>query len=88
MRSLTAGTLAAFFSGILQDNASALLVLSTPASAPVPVAMEKNKTGGACGGAIPPSAVPTLSEWGMIMLMTIIFGTGVVTLVRRRITLK
>ena len=89
MRSLTAGTLAAFFSGVLQGNEGALSVLSTPASAPVPVTMEMNKkTGGACGGEIPPSAIPTLTEWGMIMLMTIILGTGIVTLVRRRITLK
>ncbi len=31
------------------------------------------------------AAVPTLSEWGMIFLMTIIMGLGVVTLFRRRI---
>ena len=29
-------------------------------------------------------AIPTLSEWGMIIFMTIILGIGVVTLVRRR----
>lgn len=40
MRALTAGTLAAFFSGILQKNSSALSVLSDVASAPVPVETE------------------------------------------------
>jgi hypothetical protein len=30
------------------------------------------------------AAIPTLSEWGMIIFMTIIMGLGVVTLVRRR----
>ena len=89
MRTLTGGTLAAFFSGILQENEGALSVLSSPESAPVPVTVEKNKTaGGACGGEIPPSAIPTLSEWGMIIFMTILLGTGVVALVRRRVTLK
>ena len=33
------------------------------------------------GGA---AAIPTLSEWGLIIFMTIILGRGVVTLVRRR----
>jgi len=37
MRSLTAGTLAAFFSGILQNNDTALLLLRDDAAAPVPV---------------------------------------------------
>jgi pimeloyl-ACP methyl ester carboxylesterase len=85
MRTLTGGTLAAFFSGILQENGAALSVLSSPASAPVPVTVEKNRTGSVCGGEIPPSAIPTLSEWGIIMFMTILLGTGVVTLVRRRV---
>ena len=85
MRALTAGTLAAFFSGILQANESALLVLSSPESAPVHVTMEMNKTvGGACGGEIPLSAIPTTSEWGMIIFMIIIMGMGVLTLLRRR----
>jgi pimeloyl-ACP methyl ester carboxylesterase len=88
MRTLTGGTLAAFFSGILQDNVGALSVLTDSESAPVPVTMEMNRTGGACGGETPPSAIPTLSEWGMIMFMTILLGTGVVALVRRRVTLK
>ena len=33
------------------------------------------------GGVAP---IPTLSEWGMIIFMTIILGIGVVTLLRRR----
>jgi hypothetical protein len=33
------------------------------------------------------AAVPTLSEWGMIIFMTIILGLGVVTLLRRRTTI-
>ena len=37
MRSLTAGTLAAFFSGILQKNSKALRVLENMNIAPVPV---------------------------------------------------
>ena len=86
MRALTAGTLAAFFSGILQENVTALSVLGSPQSAPVPVTMEMNKKiGGACGGELPPNAIPTLSEWGMLIFMTIILGIGVVTLVRRRV---
>ncbi len=30
------------------------------------------------------TAMPNLSEWGMIIFMTIILGMGIVTLVRRR----
>jgi cobalamin biosynthesis protein CobT len=30
------------------------------------------------------AAIPTLSEWGMIIFMTIILGLGVITLLRRR----
>jgi len=33
---------------------------------------------------IPATDIPTLSEWGMIIFLTIIMGIGVVTLVRRR----
>ncbi len=40
MRAFTAGTLAAFFSGILQQNGSALVVLTDTASAPVPAIAE------------------------------------------------
>jgi hypothetical protein len=79
MRTLTGGTLAAFYSGILQGNESALSVLSNPGVAPVPVTMEKNKQGSAC-----PDTIPTLSEWGMIILMTIIMGIGITTLFSRK----
>lgn len=85
MRALTGGTLAAFFSGILQENEAALSLLSNPQSAPVPVAMEMNKKiGGVCGGDITPSGIPTLSEWGMIIFMTLLLGTGVGVLARSR----
>ena len=40
MRALTAGTLAAFFSGILQNNKRALRVLSDTEGAPVPIEVE------------------------------------------------
>ncbi|MBW2554265.1 MAG: alpha/beta fold hydrolase [Deltaproteobacteria bacterium] len=40
MRVLTGGTLAAFFSGILQSNENALLFLSDISSAPVPIEVE------------------------------------------------
>jgi chlorophyllase len=75
MRALTGGTLAAFFSGTLQGNESALMVLSDPGSAPVPVTMEKNKQGTAC-----PNAIPTLSEWGMIILSLLIITVGMVAI--------
>ena len=42
-----------------------------------------NGIGDACdttGGA----QIPTLSEWGMIIFMTIILGLGVITMLRRR----
>jgi hypothetical protein len=83
MRSLTGGTLAAFFSGILQSNQSALAVLSDSGSAPVPVAMEMNKRGPVC-----PDAIPTLSEWGMIVFMTLVLGIGITTLFRRKEALE
>jgi hypothetical protein len=79
MRSLTGGTLAAFFSGILQSNQNALSVLSDPGAAPVPVVMEMNKQGSVC-----PDAIPTLSEWGIIILMTLMLGAGITTLFTRR----
>ena len=40
---------------------------------------------GACTGSIGAASIPTTSEWGMIIFMTIIVGSGVVTLLRRRI---
>ena len=39
---------------------------------------------GVCTGNPVGAAIPTLSEWGMIIFMTIILGIGVVVLVRRR----
>ena len=83
MRTLTGGTLAAFFSGILQSNQSALAVLSDSGSAPVPVVMEMNKQGSVC-----PDAIPTLSEWGIIIFMTLILGAGITTLFRRKEALE
>jgi len=83
MRALTGGTLAAFFSGILQDNQSALSVLSDPGSAPVPVTMERNKQGSAC-----PDAIPTLSEWGMIVLSLLLVTMGMIAIMRKRLKVK
>jgi hypothetical protein len=39
---------------------------------------------GVCTGDIGATSIPTLSEWGMIIFMTIIMGLGVVLLSRRR----
>ena len=83
MRTLTGGTLAAFFSGILQNNQSALSVLSDPGSAPVPVTMESNKQGSAC-----PDAIPTLSEWGMIVLSLLLVTMGMIAIIRKRLRVK
>ena len=83
MRTLTGGTLAAFFSGILQGNQGALSVLSDPGSAPVPVTMERNKQGSAC-----PDAIPTLSEWGMIVLSLLLVTMGMVAIMRKRLRVK
>ena len=33
----------------------------------------------------PPSQIPTLSEWGMLLLMSLIVGTGFLMLRRRRV---
>jgi hypothetical protein len=30
------------------------------------------------------TAIPTLSEWGMMIFMTIILGTGLITILRRK----
>ncbi len=78
MRALTGGTLAAFFSGTLQNNESALFVLSDPGSAPIPVTMERNKQGSAC-----PNAIPTLGEWGVIILSLLLVTMGMVTIIRK-----
>jgi hypothetical protein len=40
---------------------------------------------GVCAGSIGAASIPTLSEWGMIIFMTIIMGLGAVALFRRRI---
>jgi hypothetical protein len=40
---------------------------------------------GVCTGQIGAASIPTTSEWGMIIFMTVIMGLGVVTLFRRRI---
>jgi hypothetical protein len=44
--------------------------------------------GDACDEVTPPSEIPTLSEWGMIIFMTLIMGIGAVMLVRRKVTYK
>jgi hypothetical protein len=43
---------------------------------------------GVCSGnpVTPPSAIPTLSEWGIIIFITLILGISVVMLYRRRET--
>jgi hypothetical protein len=41
--------------------------------------------GDGMGNACDPLTIPTLSDWGLIIFMTIIMGLGVVTLFRRRI---
>ena len=45
---------------------------------------------GECTGmpVTPATAIPTLSEWGMIIFMTLILGLGVITILRRRVTQK
>jgi len=40
---------------------------------------------GVCMGESGAAAIPTLSEWGMIIFMTIILGLGVITILRRRV---
>ena len=37
-----------------------------------------------CWRVHPPSDIPTLTQWGIIILMTVIMGIGVMILVRRR----
>jgi chlorophyllase len=81
MRALTAGTLAAFFSGILQGNADALNVLGDPGAAPVPAAMERNRIGSTCQTS---TAIPTLSEWGLLIFMTILLGSGAAFIYKRK----
>ena len=45
---------------------------------------QEDSDGDGIGDACESSAIPTLSEWGIIIFMTIMLGIGVVTLLRRR----
>jgi len=45
---------------------------------------QEDSDGDGVGDSCEVSAIPTTSEWGIIIFMTIILGIGVVTLVRRR----
>ena len=55
-----------------------------PATNPCPTDTTCNEDTDRCDPILTASSIPTLSEWGMIIFMTIILGIGVVTLVRRR----
>jgi hypothetical protein len=46
---------------------------------------QEDSDGDGVGDACEIAAIPTTSEWGMIIFMTIILGIGVVTLLRKRI---
>jgi len=54
-----------------------------PGTNPCPTGTTCNEDTDTCDP-IPTTGIPTLSEWGVIIFMTIILGIGVVTLVRRR----
>ena len=54
-----------------------------PGTNPCPTDTTCNEDTDTCDP-IPATGIPTLSEWGIIIFMTIILGIGVVTLVRRR----
>jgi hypothetical protein len=54
-----------------------------PGTNPCPTDTTCNEDTDTCDP-IPPTGIPTLSEWGLIIFMTIILGIGIVTLVRRR----
>ena len=54
-----------------------------PGTNPCPTDANCNEDTDTCNP-IPPSDIPTLSEWGIIIFMTIILGIGIVTLLRRR----
>jgi hypothetical protein len=54
---------------------------------PCPAETTCNEATDRCDPILTASSIPTLSEWGMIIFMTIILGIGVVTLVRRRMNL-
>ena len=45
---------------------------------------QEDSDGDGVGDVCEISAIPTTSEWGIIIFMTIIMGLGVVTLLRKR----
>ena len=51
---------------------------------PCPTDTNCNEDTDTCDPILTAASVPTLSEWGLIIFMTIIIGIGVMTLVRRR----
>ena len=51
---------------------------------PCPTDTKCNEDTDTCDPILTAASIPTLSEWGLIIFMTIILGIGVVTLVRRR----
>ena len=55
-----------------------------PGTNPCPTDTTCNEATDSCDPILTAASIPTLSEWGMIIFMTIILGIGVVTLVRRR----
>jgi hypothetical protein len=55
-----------------------------PATNPCPTDTVCNEDTDTCDPILTAASIPTLSEWGMIIFMTIILGIGIVTLIRRR----
>ena len=53
-------------------------------SAPVTTTLPITTTVPTTTSTIPSHEIPTLSEWGMIIFMTIILGIGVVAILKRR----
>jgi hypothetical protein len=51
---------------------------------PCPTDTTCNDDTDTCDPILTAASIPTLSEWGMIIFMTIILGIGIVTLIRRR----
>jgi len=58
-----------------------------PATDPCPADTTCNEDTDTCNPILTEASVPTLSEWGLIIFLTIIMGIGVVALVRRRMNL-
>jgi hypothetical protein len=56
-----------------------------PSTNPCPADTTCNEDTDTCDPILTAASIPTLSEWGIIIFMTIIMGLGVVTLVRRRV---